>query len=74
LIQEDCGNCDVCKNPPSFIDGTIIAQKALSTIVRIKEEEPIGTVIDVLRGAKNAIVLDKGYQNIKTYGIASEVN
>ncbi|MFD2562195.1 DNA helicase RecQ [Aquimarina rubra] len=74
LIEEDCGNCDVCKNPPSFIDGTIIAQKALSTVVRIKEEEPIGTVIDVLRGAQNAVVLDKGYQNLKTYGIANDIS
>ena len=74
LIQEDCGNCDVCKNPPSFIDGTVIAQKALSTVVRIKEEEPIGTVIDVLRGAQNATVLDKGYQNLKTYGIAKDIS
>ncbi|KAA1245074.1 DNA helicase RecQ [Aquimarina sp. RZ0] len=74
LIQEDCGNCDVCKNPPSFIDGTIIAQKALSTVVRIKEEEPIGTVIDILRGAQNAVVLDKGYQHVKTYGIAKDIS
>ncbi len=73
LIEEDCGNCDVCKNPPSIIDGTIIAQKALSCIARIKEEEPIGTVIDVLRGAQNAMVLDKGYQQLKTYGIANDI-
>ncbi len=74
LIEQDCGNCDVCKNPPSFIDGTIIAQKALSTVVRIKEEEPVGTVIDILRGAQNTLVLDKGYQNIKTYGIAKDIS
>ncbi|WP_108804369.1 DNA helicase RecQ [Aquimarina sp. Aq107] len=74
LIEEDCGNCDVCNNPPSFIDGTIIAQKALSTVARIKEEEPIGTVIDVLRGAQNAVVLDKGYQQLKTYGIANDIS
>ncbi|WP_378174460.1 DNA helicase RecQ [Aquimarina sp. SS2-1] len=74
LIKEDCGNCDVCKNPPSFIDGTIIAQKALSTIARIKEEEPIGMVIDILRGAQNALILDKGYQNVKTYGIAKDIS
>ncbi|GAA4114104.1 DNA helicase RecQ [Aquimarina addita] len=73
LITEDCGNCDVCKNPPSFIDGTIIAQKALSTVARVKEEEAIGTVIDILRGAQNAAILDKGYQKLKTYGIAADI-
>ncbi len=73
LIEEDCGNCDVCKNPPTFIDGTIIAQKALSTVARIKEQEPIGTIIDVLRGAQNAAVYDKGYQDLKTYGIGSDI-
>lgn len=73
LIQEDCGNCDVCKNPPSFIDGTVIAQKALSCVTRAKEEEPIGTIIDILRGAQNAVILDKGYQRLKTYGIAKDI-
>lgn len=74
IIRKDCGNCDVCKNPPEFFDGTVLAQKALSTIYRLKEQEPISMVIDVLRGAQNAQVLEKGYQNIKTYGIAQEVS
>ncbi len=73
LIEEDCGNCDVCKNPPTFIDGTVIAQKALSTVTRIKEQEPIGTVIDVLRGAQNTAIYDKEYQNLKTYGIGNDI-
>lgn len=73
LISEDCGNCDVCKNPPQFFDGTIIAQKALSAVARLEGQEPIGTVIDVLRGAQNNIIFDKGYQNIKTYGIAKDI-
>src|SRR5690606_14759937 len=37
LIPQDCGNCDVCRNPPDFFDGTILAQKALSTIYRLRE-------------------------------------
>ncbi len=72
-IEENCGNCDICKNPPSFFDGTIIGQKALSTVIRLKEEEPIGTVIDVLRGSQNALIYNKGYQQIKTYGIANDI-
>lgn len=73
-LQTDCGNCDVCKNPPQFFDGTVIAQKILSTIARLKESEATGTVIDVLRGAQNANILDKNYQEIKTYGIGKDIS
>ncbi|WP_299161514.1 DNA helicase RecQ [uncultured Tenacibaculum sp.] len=74
LIEENCGNCDVCKNPPTFFDGTVIAQKALSAIYRLQQKEAMGTVIDVLRGAKNAAVLDKNYQVLKTYGIGNDIS
>jgi ATP-dependent DNA helicase RecQ len=74
FLQDDCGNCDVCKNPPQFFDGTIIAQKILSTIARLKESEATGTVIDVLRGAQNAGILEKNYQEIKTYGIGKDTS
>ncbi|CAM1355502.1 DNA helicase RecQ [Tenacibaculum halocynthiae] len=74
LIENNCGNCDVCKNPPQFFDGTVIAQKALSAIYRLGEKEAMGTVIDVLRGAKNATVLDKNYQYLKTYGVGNDIS
>lgn len=74
LMPEDCGNCDVCRNPPKFFDGTIIAQKALSTIYRLQNQEPISVVIDVLRGAQNAHIFDKGYQQLKTFGIANDIS
>ncbi|MCG8732593.1 DNA helicase RecQ [Tenacibaculum finnmarkense] len=74
LIEKNCGNCDVCKNPVQFFDGTIIAQKALSAIYRLREKEGMGTVIDVLRGAKNANVFDKNYQTLKTYGIGNDIS
>lgn len=72
-LQEDCGNCDICKTPPAYFDGTLLAQKICSAVVRLNEQEPITTVIDVLRGAQNQQVLEKGYQNIKTYGAAKDV-
>jgi ATP-dependent DNA helicase RecQ len=74
LLAENCGNCDVCKNPPQFIEGTIIAQKALSVISRLKEQEAIGTVIDVLRGANNATIIDKGYDKLKSHGVGKEIS
>ena len=74
LIEKNCGNCDVCKNPPQFFDGTVIAQKGLSAIYRLQGKEAMGTVIDILRGAKNATVLDKNYDKLKTYGVGNDIS
>ncbi|WP_418262974.1 DNA helicase RecQ [Flavobacterium faecale] len=74
IVTENCGNCDVCKNPPEFFDGTILAQKALSGIIRLKESEPLPVIVDFLRGSKNASIFDKEYQNLKTYGVGSDVS
>lgn len=73
-LTENCGNCDICKAPPNYFDGTILTKKVCSAVARLKEEEALGMVVDVLRGAQNAQVLDKGYQTIKTYGAAKEVS
>ena len=69
LVTENCGNCDICKNPPVFFDGTILAQKALSAITRLQESEPLAVIVDFLRGSKNAYIYEKNYQMLKTYGI-----
>ncbi|WP_299155598.1 DNA helicase RecQ [uncultured Christiangramia sp.] len=73
-LQEDCGNCDICRNPPEFFDGTIIAQKALSCIYRLKASEPISVVIDVLRGSQNEVVRKNNYQELSTYGIGKDIS
>lgn len=74
LVTENCGNCDICKNPPSFFDGTVIAQKALSAIFRLQETEPLPVIIDFLRGSKNAYIFEKGFQNLKTYGVGQDIS
>lgn len=72
-IENDCGNCDNCKKPPKYFDGTVITQKICSAIARLKEQESMHMVLDVLRGSKNAQVYDKNYQHLKTYGAAKDV-
>ncbi|HLW32204.1 MAG TPA: DNA helicase RecQ [Aequorivita sp.] len=72
-IIEDCGNCDICKTPPKYFDGTLIAQKVCSAVARLQEQEALGMVLDVLRGSQNAQVFDKGYQNLKTFGAAKDI-
>jgi ATP-dependent DNA helicase RecQ len=74
LVTENCGNCDICKNPPAFFDGTIIAQKALSAIIRLQESEPLPVIVDFLRGSKNAYIFEKEYQNLKTYAVGSDIS
>lgn len=74
LVTENCGNCDICKNPPAFFDGTIIAQKALSAVIRLQENEPLPVIIDFLRGSKNAYIFEKEYQNLKTYGVGQDIS
>jgi ATP-dependent DNA helicase RecQ len=74
LVTENCGNCDICKNPPAFFDGTIIAQKALSAVMRLQELEALPVIVDFLRGSKNASIYDKGYQNLKTYNVGADIS
>ncbi len=71
---QGCGKCDNCTNPPTSINGTVIGQKAFSAIKRVRESEPVSMVIDVLRGSQNQSVLQKGYQNLKTYGAGKDVS
>lgn len=73
-VSKNCGNCDNCKKPPQFFDGTVLAQKVCSAIYRLKEQEAITMVVDVLRGAQNVQVRDKGYQQIKTYGSVKDIS
>ena len=73
-LTENCGNCDVCANPPKDFDGTIITQKALSGIARMGEKDGITMLINVLRGSNNADIHSKQYFNLKTYGIGKDVS
>jgi ATP-dependent DNA helicase RecQ len=73
-----CGNCDTCLSPPLTFDGTVPAQKLLSTIVRLDQElgqrYGQGQVIDILLGRKTQKVSEKAHHELKTFGIGTELS
>ena len=71
-FDHDCGNCDVCNNPPERFDGTRLAQMALSAIKRTDEQIGIYTVTDILRGWRKADIIEKGYDQLKTFGVGRD--
>lgn len=72
-FKGDCGNCDNCRRPPVFFDGTVDAQKILSAITRMGEKGSIEAVADVLRGANTALIRNRGWNELKTYGIGNTI-
>lgn len=69
----NCGNCDVCNNPPSLFDGTISVQKALSAIKRSDESIGITLTIDVLKGTFSPDVVANGFDKLKTFGAGADL-
>lgn len=72
-----CGNCDTCLAPPETIDGTVPAQKLLSTVVRLHRERNqrfgAGQIIDILLGKSTPKVLQNRHESISTFGIGTEL-
>lgn len=70
--DHDCGNCDICTDPPRQFDATVQAQKALSCVYRTGERFGIMHLIEVLRGSKNQRVLDLKHDKLSTWGIGAD--
>ncbi|MBE1496461.1 ATP-dependent DNA helicase RecQ [Amycolatopsis lexingtonensis] len=74
---EPCGNCDTCLNPPEKWDGTIAAQKLLSTVVRLRNERRqkfgAGQIIDILLGKSTPKVTQFQHDTLKTFGIGTDL-
>jgi ATP-dependent DNA helicase RecQ len=72
-VDKDCGNCDVCRNPRTRFDATVIAQKALSGIARTDQKVAMGMLIDLLRGSRNRSILQLGYDRLPTFGVGHDL-
>jgi ATP-dependent DNA helicase RecQ len=70
---DNCGSCDFCLTEFETFDATLIAQKALSAVTRLKERFGSGYVIDFLRGSKSEKMRPE-HKELKTYGIGADIS
>jgi ATP-dependent DNA helicase RecQ len=73
-----CGNCDTCLTPPETWEGTVAAQKLLSTVVRLQRErgQKFGAVqiVDILLGRRTAKVIQFDHDQLSVFGIGEELS
>ena len=69
LSQTQCGNCDVCLDPPQHFDGLMYAQKVLSCIYRMRQIGTTNQVVDVLKGRRPQRIIEQGHDKLSTFGI-----
>ncbi|KXS34312.1 MAG: ATP-dependent DNA helicase RecQ [Idiomarina sp. T82-3] len=70
--EKECGNCDLCLDPPTRFDALEDAQKALSCVYRVGQQFGISHVVEVLRGSKNQKVLEHQHHELSTYGLGRD--
>ncbi|MFD7572809.1 DNA helicase RecQ [Streptomyces sp. NPDC056460] len=74
---EPCGNCDTCLTPAESWDGTVAAQKLLSTVWRLAKERRqkfgAGQIIDILQGKKTAKVIQFDHDGLSVFGVGSDL-
>jgi len=67
--DKECGNCDLCLDPPTRYDALEDAQKALSCVYRVGQQFGINHVVEVLRGSKAQRIIELGHDQLTTYGL-----
>ncbi|TDE97674.1 DNA helicase RecQ [Occultella glacieicola] len=72
-----CGNCDTCLSPPKSFDGTVPAQKVMSTILRLQRERGqqfgAGHLVDILLGRETERMVKFRHTELSTFGIGTEL-
>ena len=73
-LAQPCGNCDNCLNPPATTDGTVAAQKALSTVYRTGERFGVSYLVDVLTGKVDERIIRNNHDRLSVFGIGTELD
>lgn len=72
-MVHDCGNCDVCRSAPVRFDGTVVAQKAISAVLRTECRVGAYMLADILRGVTRYDIRQHGFDRIRTFGAGADL-
>ncbi|MBT2987655.1 MAG: DNA helicase RecQ [Candidatus Thiodiazotropha sp. (ex Ctena orbiculata)] len=72
-LEQPCGNCDVCLQPPQTWDATVAAQMALSCVHRTGQRFGVNYLVEVLLGKESGRITGFGHHRISTYGIGRDL-
>lgn len=67
-LDHDCGNCDVCLDPPERYDASDMVRMAMSAVIRTGSQTGVTMLVDILRASARADLIARGFDRIKTYG------
>jgi ATP-dependent DNA helicase RecQ len=74
--EETCGGCDNCSSPRETYDGTLLAQKFVSCVYRIRQQSGfdfgMNQVVEVLTGVDTERLRKYNHHLLSTYGIGKE--
>jgi len=73
-LDQPCGNCDICLDPPATYDATEFAQVALQCVRDLKGHFGLGYIVDVLRGSSNARIRENKHDKLKSHGAGADLN
>lgn len=74
IMDHDCGNCDICLDPPETYDATGFAKTVIRCVEEVNGDYGIGYIVDVLRGSTNARIMEKEHNKLSSYGIGKDLN
>jgi ATP-dependent DNA helicase RecQ len=73
-LEQPCGNCDTCLQPPETWDASVASQKALSCVHRTGQRFGVNHLVEVLRGKESERIVQFGHHRVSTHGIGSDLS
>ncbi len=72
-LEEPCGNCDNCLNPPEKWDASIEAQKALSAVYRTGQQFGVAYVTNILVGKTDERIQRNQHDQLAVWGLGKDL-